>query len=114
MRLHLHKSAKQLCSFGSLYFAPDREQAGVLLHVLRELDVHVLLAAANCGEDMQRYLEIEIASFTGNKIMLAPFVPQQRVLHHEAISFFLTHGGSGAVMESIEAGVPMGGLCFIP
>ncbi|KAJ6534313.1 hypothetical protein B0H19DRAFT_1080789 [Mycena capillaripes] len=39
--------------------------------------------------------------------LVAPWCPQQTILRHPSTDFFLSHGGSGSMHESIAAGVPM-------
>ncbi|CAD6573752.1 MAG: hypothetical protein TREMPRED_000903 [Tremellales sp. Tagirdzhanova-0007] len=92
-------------SFGSIHFPPDREQTTILFDVLVALNRPVLFVAGNCNDGMFAFLEDKAKS--AEMVMLASWVPQQRLLRHKVVGCFLTHGGSGSIMESLSAGVPM-------
>jgi UDP:flavonoid glycosyltransferase YjiC (YdhE family) len=42
-----------------------------------------------------------------DKGLIIPWAPQQTVLSHKAIGWFLTHGGAGGTMDALTQGVPM-------
>ncbi|OMO88799.1 UDP-glucuronosyl/UDP-glucosyltransferase [Corchorus capsularis] len=61
----------------------------------------------NVGETHRKKLPEGFLERTSLKGKIVPWAPQQKVLQHEAVGVFVTHGGWNSVLESITGGVPM-------
>jgi UDP:flavonoid glycosyltransferase YjiC (YdhE family) len=51
--------------------------------------------------------EIKQRFADSDKGLIIPWAPQQTVLSHKAVGWFLTHGGAGGTMDALTQGVPM-------
>ena len=103
--------------FGSLHLPPTPSQADLLFDAIEKAGLRVLFGGRvsdpdlvgqeGRGEETTRVIHERIARM-GALGMMSPWTPQLRVLQHEAIAFFMNHGGSNSATEGLICGVPMG------
>ncbi|KAF9002947.1 UDP-Glycosyltransferase/glycogen phosphorylase [Cyathus striatus] len=106
-RVHKEKGEKSAIyiSFGSVLLPNDIEMLYAVLRVLKELDIPVIMvmsdaASASLPEDLK-----------GNKnTFIGPWLPQQYILAHPVIGWFLSHCGINGTLESLCLRVPM--ICW--
>ena len=102
--------------FGSLHLPPTPSQAELLFDNIEKAGLRVLFGGRvsdpnlvgqeKRGEKTTRVISERIAKM-GESGMMSPWTPQLRVLQHEAIAFFMNHGGSNSATEGLVCGVPM-------
>ena len=90
-------------SFGSI-LRPDMRILRAILNGLTALNVRILWVASK-----EEKVVLESICRPPN-LLVEEFVPQPKVLLHENIRCFITHGGAGSIQESLLAGKPM--LCI--
>ncbi|KAI0821606.1 UDP-Glycosyltransferase/glycogen phosphorylase [Trametes gibbosa] len=105
IKSHGEKSVLYI-AFGSLFWPSDPAKVWAVLDVLMEKGIpfvmsHGALSAALIPEE----IKAKISGY-GNAIV-SNWVPQQALLSHASIGWFLMHGGHNGVLEGINAGVPM-------
>lgn len=87
-------------SFGSLFnYWPDFYR--MLFPIVKEMDINVLCSVG------RRITKEELGEIPAN-VTVMPFTPQLQVLKHA--DYFITHAGTGSVMEAMYHGVPC--LCI--
>ena len=102
--------------FGSLHLPPTPSQAELLFDTIEQAGLRVLFGGRvsdpnlvgqeKRGEETMQVISQRIARM-GDSSMMSPWTPQLRVLQHEAIAFFMNHGGSNSATEGLVCGVPM-------
>ncbi|KAL7412334.1 hypothetical protein BDY24DRAFT_424087, partial [Mrakia frigida] len=93
-------------SFGSLFAIPLLEQVAVLLQTLIDLKIRFVITKGVLEDSIVEVMKEKVARSDGRG-HLATWIPQNAVLAHKAVSFFLTHCGSNSVHEAILHEVPM-------
>ncbi|KAF9527938.1 hypothetical protein CPB83DRAFT_855468 [Crepidotus variabilis] len=96
-------------SFGSTYSPskrPDLLEVLVQSLLTVEPPLPFVFATATTGYLISDALRHRVKN-SGGRGMFAKFAPQQRLLQHSATGWFLTHGGSNSVSESILNKIPM-------
>ncbi|KAK4684606.1 hypothetical protein P7C73_g5563, partial [Tremellales sp. Uapishka_1] len=100
-------------SLGTIFWPVLRpEIVETILDSLLELERPMLFVFATAGKDARVSDEIRAKVRDSGKGMIVDWVPQMKVLQHEATGVFLTHCGWGSLMEAIIAGVPIITLPF--
>lgn len=95
-------------SFGTVYWTTQPDMAWTVLDVL--LDRKIPFIMAHASPLCQVPEEVKLRVKTSGTGLVTPWAPQQAILEHPAIGWFLTHGGFNSITESIHAGVPM--ICW--
>ncbi|OMP03777.1 UDP-glucuronosyl/UDP-glucosyltransferase [Corchorus capsularis] len=90
-------------SFGTVITPPPFELQA-LSEALEESNLPYLWSFRGNPQEQLPEGFLERTSLKGK---IVPWAPQQKVLQHEAIGVFVTHGGWNSVLESITGGVPM-------
>ncbi|KAL5699847.1 hypothetical protein ACHQM5_030688 [Ranunculus cassubicifolius] len=90
-------------SFGTVTTPPPSELAA-LAQALEESRVAFLWSLK---DNQKIHLPDGFLDRTSDRGMVAPWVPQSKVLEHESTGVFVTHCGWNSVMESMTGGVPM-------
>ncbi|ORX36260.1 hypothetical protein BD324DRAFT_651501 [Kockovaella imperatae] len=103
---HGPRSVIYVC-FGTLFWPPTEAQTALFLDALEESGLSVVLvkghkASSKIAGNIQTWYQK-----MGSRAHVTDWVPQLRVLQHEAINVFVSHGGSGSTMEAMITGVPM-------
>ena len=93
-------------SFGTWYYPPTPHQTSLLLKTLTTLSIPYIFLPG-VAPSQSRSIVLETISSNHQTAYTADWLPQTEILHHPAISAFLTHAGSNSVVESIGFGVPM-------
>jgi UDP-N-acetylglucosamine:LPS N-acetylglucosamine transferase len=90
-------------SFGTMV-KPSENFMRTLLKGLLMLDIRVLWAASNSQK--------QVLESSGNTpdLLIEEFLPQPKVLAHENVRCFISHGGAGGIQDSLLAGKPL--LCI--
>ncbi|KAF5314295.1 hypothetical protein D9619_011866 [Psilocybe cf. subviscida] len=91
-------------SFGSTYWPPDASYVEEIVNVLLEQDIPFIFAYGSPAAQLPENVK------TSSKGLLAKWVPQQYILNHPALGWFLTHCGQGSTTEALASGVPM--ICY--
>ncbi|KZW02221.1 UDP-Glycosyltransferase/glycogen phosphorylase [Exidia glandulosa HHB12029] len=109
--LDKHRDAKGACSvvyicFGTHYWPENNlEHLWALLDTLTDRDIPFILSHASpkaqIPDDVRKRYADSVAG------LLVPWSPQQTVLTHEAIGWFVTHGGAGGTMDALTQGIPL-------
>ncbi|EIN06267.1 UDP-Glycosyltransferase/glycogen phosphorylase [Punctularia strigosozonata HHB-11173 SS5] len=84
------------------------EKLWIIVDVLIEKNVPFILAHASPQAIIPEEISAKIER-SGLGI-LSKWTPQEKILAHKAIGWFLTHSGQNSVIESLSAGVPM--ICW--
>ncbi|EIW63502.1 UDP-Glycosyltransferase/glycogen phosphorylase [Trametes versicolor FP-101664 SS1] len=93
-------------SFGSLFWPADPAKIWAVVDVLIEKNVPFIMShGSSMASPIPDDVKARIEAY-GNAIV-SDWVPQQALLGHLAIGWYLTHGGHNGNMESITSGVPM-------
>ncbi|KAF8223911.1 UDP-Glycosyltransferase/glycogen phosphorylase [Tricholoma matsutake] len=110
--LELHgQHAVVYISFGSLWWPEDTEKVFAVVNEF--LDEGIPFSTQIFGsasspqpipEDLLKKIEASGSAYH------ARWVPQQYILHHKALGWFLTHAGHNSTMEALAAGVPQ--ICW--
>ncbi|VAI77109.1 unnamed protein product [Triticum turgidum subsp. durum] len=87
----------------------DNQSPGSVLFVslgtVASVDAHELAELAELPGDLAEQI--------GDRGMVVPWAPQEKVLGHAAVGAFLTHSGWNSTVEALSEGVPMACLpCF--
>ncbi|KAJ7049078.1 hypothetical protein C8F01DRAFT_1266117 [Mycena amicta] len=103
------KNSALYISFGSLFFpiaTPKHVEA--LIDTLLSLDNPVPFVFALAGAMASLPQEvINRVNSSGKGLICNFWVEQRAILQHEALGWFLTHGGYNSVTESLVEGIPM-------
>ncbi|KAF9477697.1 UDP-Glycosyltransferase/glycogen phosphorylase [Pholiota conissans] len=91
-------------SFGSTYWPPDNSFVEEILNIMIEKDFPFIFAYGSPAAKLPEGLK------SSPKGLLAKWVPQQYILNHPALGWFLTHCGQGSTTEALSSGVPM--ICY--
>ncbi|KAM5530922.1 hypothetical protein V8D89_015412 [Ganoderma adspersum] len=92
-------------SLGTVFWPITKPQnMWALLDVVMELNIPFILGHASPFASIPEDVKEKVKTY--GKGFLAPWTPQQLILDHPAMGWFLTHGGHNSVIESISAGVP--------
>ncbi|KAF7968856.1 hypothetical protein HWV62_29172 [Athelia sp. TMB] len=90
-------------SFGSTFWPKDEAFVEEILNVMIEKEFPFIFAY---GSPAAKLPNIK----SSPKGLLAKWVPQQYVLNHPALGWFLTHCGQGSTTEALASGIPM--ICY--
>ena len=77
------------------------------METLKDLKVPFIFVIGQAREEIKEIVRLGIKGTVG---MSTAWIPQQVVLQHPAVGWFLTHGGVGSFHESVMAQVPMSEL----
>ncbi|KAI0745133.1 UDP-Glycosyltransferase/glycogen phosphorylase [Earliella scabrosa] len=92
-------------SFGSMLWpVKTPEKMWAFLDVLMELELPFILSHASPMATIPDDIRAKVKSY--GKGILSPWTPQQLILDHPALGWFVAHGGQNGVTEAISAGVP--------
>jgi UDP:flavonoid glycosyltransferase YjiC (YdhE family) len=101
--------ANSQVSFGTMFILSEAEYLWALIEELMAAKKPFLFATAF------RLLNLtaqQLASIEASDVSLAlPWVPQDAVLAHPAVGWFISHGGWNSVQEALIAKVPMYVTC---
>ncbi|KAI0821625.1 UDP-Glycosyltransferase/glycogen phosphorylase [Trametes gibbosa] len=93
-------------SFGSLFWPCDPAKIWAVLDVIMEKNVPFIMShGTRYAGPIPNDIKGKVAAY--NNAIMSDWVPQQALLEHPAIGWFLTHGGHNGTLEAIMAGVPM-------
>jgi len=95
-------------SFGSLFWSSQPEKIWAVVDVIVELKLPFILSHASPWAIIPEDKVQKVKDY-GNGMMMA-WAPQQLILSHPALGWFVTHCGQNGVIESITYGVPM--ICW--
>ncbi|TDL26778.1 UDP-Glycosyltransferase/glycogen phosphorylase [Rickenella mellea] len=103
-----NKSVLYIC-FGSVLQPADPEMLYAVFRVLLELNIPFVVvmnssAEASVPPDLAHTMKESGLTF------ISPWAPQQYVLSHPAVGWFLSHCGINGTLESLSLGVPM--ICW--
>ncbi|KAF8194683.1 hypothetical protein BJ912DRAFT_1087311 [Pholiota molesta] len=97
-------------SFGTVFWPTKSEYVDELIDALIEKELPFLFCYASpfakISDESQKKVE---SSGLG---LLTKWAPQQYVLTHKSIGWFLTHGGHGGLTEALASGIPLIGWPF--
>ncbi|KAF9486600.1 UDP-Glycosyltransferase/glycogen phosphorylase [Pholiota conissans] len=92
-------------SFGTVFWPTNVEYVDELIEALIEKELPFIFCHAspfaNISEEIRKKVE---ASGLG---LLTKWAPQQYVLTHPSVGWFLTHGGHGGITEALASGIPL-------
>ncbi|KAI0745365.1 UDP-Glycosyltransferase/glycogen phosphorylase [Earliella scabrosa] len=92
-------------SFGSMLWpVKTPEKVWAFLDVLMELKLPFILSHASPMAAIPDEVKEKVKVY--GKAILSPWTPQQLILDHPALGWFVAHGGHNGVTEAISAGVP--------
>lgn len=92
-------------SFGSLFWPNDPERLWAIVDELIRAEVPLVFAQASPFTVVPQHMA---AAIDANPISLAlSWVPQERLLMHPSVGWFITHGGWNSVQEALLAKVPL-------
>ncbi|KAJ3487389.1 hypothetical protein NLI96_g3563 [Meripilus lineatus] len=102
------KGSMLYISFGSLFWSSEPEKIWAFLDVLIEKKIPFIMSHASPlaivpDEVKSRVQESGVG-------LLSPWSPQQTILSHPVVGWFVTHSGQNSVTEAIASGVPM--ICW--
>ncbi|KAF8204107.1 UDP-Glycosyltransferase/glycogen phosphorylase [Pholiota molesta] len=98
-------------SLGTLFWPTKPEYVEELINALIEKEMPFVFCLAsvfaNVSDELHKKVE---ASGLG---LLTKWAPQQYILTHKSIGWFLTHGGHGGTTEALANGIPLIGWPFM-
>ncbi|THH23192.1 hypothetical protein EUX98_g7990 [Antrodiella citrinella] len=95
-------------SFGSKFWPFDTARLEAFVDVLLEKKIPFILS---CGSPTAKLSESFTDKVEQSEVgLLSRWSPQQTILVHPALGWFVTHAGQGSVLESVQSGVPM--ICW--
>jgi len=95
-------------SFGSMYWPPEAEKLEVFIDTVLEKKIPFILSHAS---PLARISDCLRAKVDQSKMgLLSPWSPQQTILIHPAVGWFVTHTGHNSVLEAVQSGVPL--ICW--
>ncbi|KAK7692877.1 hypothetical protein QCA50_004512 [Cerrena zonata] len=95
-------------AFGSLYWSTEPEKIWAFLDVVMEKKIPFILSHASPFAVVPDEVAARVKSY-GNGI-LSKWTPQQTILAHPSIGWFVTHAGLNSTLEAISLGIPM--ICW--
>ncbi|KZT07197.1 glycosyltransferase family 1 protein [Laetiporus sulphureus 93-53] len=95
-------------SFGSMYWPQEDDQLSAFLDVMIELGIPFILNHASAYLSISDSIAQKVEGY--EDAILTRWSPQQLILRHPAMAWFITHGGQSSVIESISEGIPM--ICW--
>ncbi|EIW65805.1 hypothetical protein TREMEDRAFT_66174 [Tremella mesenterica DSM 1558] len=96
--------------FGSILFAPTKDQIILLLDVLEELQRKYIMVVGNLDPVVRPGVEDIMRDRVGrgdDKGLLVRWAPQRAILSHPATGLFLTHAGASSAVEAMTLRIPM-------
>ncbi|RDX50057.1 UDP-Glycosyltransferase/glycogen phosphorylase [Lentinus brumalis] len=92
-------------SLGSIFWpVKTPEKMWAFLDVIMELKKPFILSHASPFASIPNEIREKVKAY--GKGVLSPWTPQQLILDHPAIGWYVAHGGHNGVLEAISAGVP--------
>ncbi|KAI0745368.1 UDP-Glycosyltransferase/glycogen phosphorylase [Earliella scabrosa] len=93
-------------SFGSVFWPlANPEMLWGFIDVLIERDIPFILSHASPLAAIPDEIKEKVATY--GKGIMSPWTPQQLILDHPALGWFVAHGGQNGVTEAISSGVPL-------
>ncbi|KAI0745369.1 UDP-Glycosyltransferase/glycogen phosphorylase [Earliella scabrosa] len=93
-------------SFGTIFWPlKTPEKMWAFIGVLMERGIPFILSHASPMAVVPDDIQEKVKAY--GKGVLCPWTPQQLILDHPALGWFVTHGGQDSVIESVSAGVPL-------
>ncbi|KAF9486599.1 UDP-Glycosyltransferase/glycogen phosphorylase [Pholiota conissans] len=97
-------------SFGTVFWPTNMEYIDELIEALIEKELPFLFCHASPFAKISKEIQKKVkASGLG---LLTKWAPQQYVLTHPSVGWFLTHGGHGGITEALASGIPLIGWPF--
>ncbi|KAF7979345.1 hypothetical protein HWV62_42773 [Athelia sp. TMB] len=108
-------------SFGSTFWPKDEAFVEEILNVMIEKEFPFVSSPTTIRRKIPTASAAQIFAYgspaaklpnikSSPKGLLAKWVPQQYVLNHPALGWFLTHCGQGSTTEALASGIPM--ICY--
>ncbi|KAH8085451.1 UDP-Glycosyltransferase/glycogen phosphorylase [Cristinia sonorae] len=95
-------------SFGSAFWPQDFAKVEAFVDVLIEKKVPFIFSHGSPAAQLTDAFKEKVGkSGVG---LLSPWSPQQTILVHPALGWFVTHGGHNSTLEAVSSGVPM--ICW--
>jgi len=101
---HGAHSVVYIC-FGNFFWPSNPDHLWLLIDTLANQGIPFILSTASPMAQVPDHIK---ARFEESDIgYLAPWAPQQYILSHQAVGWFLSHCGGNGSMEALSQGVPM-------
>ncbi|CAL1707824.1 unnamed protein product [Somion occarium] len=95
-------------AFGSLYWSTEPEKIWAFLDVVMEKKIPFILSHASPFAQVPDEVAAKVKTYEQG--ILSKWTPQQTILAHPTIGWFVTHAGLNSTLEAISLGVPM--ICW--
>ncbi|KAJ6627995.1 hypothetical protein B0H10DRAFT_320429 [Mycena sp. CBHHK59/15] len=92
-------------SFGSIFYPPVPEKLHQIIKVVIELEIPLVFVQPKHAPPIPNDI---LATLSSSGIgYVCSWAPQQYILNHPSVGYFLTHGGLNSTLEALHVGMPM-------
>ncbi|KAH8087202.1 UDP-Glycosyltransferase/glycogen phosphorylase [Cristinia sonorae] len=95
-------------SFGSIFWPAKFEKVEAFIDVVLEMKIPFIFSHASPLAQLPETFQEKVNQSSVG--LLSPWSPQQTILSHPVLGWFVTHGGHNSTLEAVSSGVPM--ICW--